>query len=529
MGAAYSRSQMIHNDILNQLQYAIKTVQPPLLRVIESPLETGGGRWEIGQRLSATVLSALPNGRFQVAISDSIVEMELPRNTQAGDNIEMTVYSNRSPRLTFLLQSRDIQHRQQTQEHQQQSGQANQGNPALENSKVSLSNTAAMLGTLLASQVAVETRKNAVASNNLSSTQSKNAEATQEGKSASEEGEGTQSHGINNSNTQGASRTPTTMGEVKAQLESGLLNRAKASQTEASQALTQFLVTAEEVPQTQTARTMPNNLMNPLNFTRSAIIQQLQHVLSNNPLETAKLAQSLMQSIEKSGLFYESHLAAWLNETRSLADILQEPQAQIAPNNLDELKEKIMTLLKDAQMLHKEAEYEQNAAVPLPDSDRLRHERDEKLNALNQQITQLVEELNYREETFQPIDENALPILQQQMELADNPHQVVWQGQVWSNQNMEWRLKEDVPEGEQGAQLDKHLRQWHSEIRLTLPSLGEIVGKVTYQGGRTKIELHAVDPETQQLFQSQLLKLQQNLESAGVHVLGMFVKPPESF
>lgn len=522
---------MIHNDILNQLQYAIKTVQPPLLRVIESPLDTGGGRWEVGQRLSATVLAALPNGRFQVAISDSILEMELPRNTQAGDNIEMTVYSNRSPRLTFLLQSRDIQHRQQTQEHQQQSGQAGQGNPALENSKVSLSNTAAMLGTLLAGQVAVETRKNALAGNtSLSqSSQTKNAEANLVGESASEDGEGTQNHSISGSNTQGASRTPTTMGEVKTQLESSLLNRAKASQTEANQALTQFLVTAEEVPQTQTTRTLPNHLMNPLNFTRSAIIQQLQHVLSNNPLETAQLAQSLMQSIEKSGLFYESHLAAWLNETRSLADILQEPQAQIAPNNLDELKEKIMNLLKDAQMLHKEAEYEHNAATPLPNADQIRQERDEKLNALNQQITQLVEELNYREETFQPIDETALPILQQQMELADNPHQVVWQGQVWPNQNMEWRLKEDVPEGEQSAQLDKHLRQWHSEIRLTLPSLGEVVGKVTYQGGRTKIELHAVDPNTQQLFQSHLLKLQENLESAGVNVLGMFVKPPETF
>lgn len=518
---------MIHNDILNQLQYAIKTVQPPLLRVIESPLDTGGGRWEVGQRLSATVLAALPNGRFQVAISDSILEMELPRNTQAGDNIEMTVYSNRAPRLTFLLQSRDIHHRQQHQEQQQQTGHQNS---TLENSKVSLSNTATMLGTLLAGQAAVESKKNALTSNVIGSqNQTKNTEQAH-GTNETDEGEHSTHHATNQANTQGTSRLATTMGEVKAQLESGLLNQAKTSQTEAEQALTQFLVTAEEVtPQTNTPRGAALNVMNPLGFERSATIQHTQQVLSTNPTEVTQLTQALLQSIEKSGLFYESHLVAWLNETRSLADILQEPQAKITPNNLDELKEKIMNLLKDAQLLHKEAEYEQNAAIPLENAAEIRQEREAKLDKLNQQITQLVQELNYKEEIFQPVDEAALPLLQQQMELADNPNQILWQGQVWQKQSMEWRLKEDLPEGEQNKNLDKHLRQWHSEIRLNLPSLGEVVGRVTYQGGRTKIELHATDPETQTLFKTHLLKLQENLESAGVQVLGMLVKPPEFF
>lgn len=42
------------------------------------------------------------------------------------------------------------------------------------------------------------------------------------------------------------------------------------------------------------------------------------------------LAQALQQTLRKSGLFYESHLAGWVQGRVALADILDEPQARIA-------------------------------------------------------------------------------------------------------------------------------------------------------------------------------------------------------
>lgn len=96
---------MIHNDVLNQLQLLVKTTVPPLVEVAETPAELP--HWTAGQRLPAHVLASLPNGRFQVSVGDHVLDMNLPKNTQPGDNVEL-VYVANQPRLTFVL-SRETQ------------------------------------------------------------------------------------------------------------------------------------------------------------------------------------------------------------------------------------------------------------------------------------------------------------------------------------------------------------------------------------------------------------------------------------
>lgn len=95
---------MIHNDVANQLQLLIKAVAPPLIEVTDTPLEAP--EWVPGQRLQAVVLSNLPNGRFQVLVSDHELDMNLPRNTQPGEKLELTFVSA-TPRPTFVL-TRDM-------------------------------------------------------------------------------------------------------------------------------------------------------------------------------------------------------------------------------------------------------------------------------------------------------------------------------------------------------------------------------------------------------------------------------------
>lgn len=95
---------MIHSDIQNQLQFLIKTSAPPLIEVADHA--TGTPQWAPGQRLPAHVLASLPNGRFEVRVGDQVLDLNLPRNTQAGDNIELVFIGDR-PRLTFAL-SQDL-------------------------------------------------------------------------------------------------------------------------------------------------------------------------------------------------------------------------------------------------------------------------------------------------------------------------------------------------------------------------------------------------------------------------------------
>jgi hypothetical protein len=124
---------MIHNDVLNQLQLLVKISAPPLVDVAETPLEEP--QWVPGQRLSAVVLSSMPNGRFQVQVGDHVLDMNLPKNTQQGEQVEL-VYVSNQPRLTFVL-TRDLA-----------AAVANAA-PANVNPQVTLSDSARFLGGLL--------------------------------------------------------------------------------------------------------------------------------------------------------------------------------------------------------------------------------------------------------------------------------------------------------------------------------------------------------------------------------------------
>jgi len=118
---------MIPNDVLTQLQSLIRTSAPPLLEVSEHPMELP--QWVPGQKVTATVLATLPHGRFQVLVSDMFLDMNLPKNTQPGQSLDLTFISSQ-PKLTFAL-SRDLEAAAQSQ------------------SSVKLSDTARFLGGLL--------------------------------------------------------------------------------------------------------------------------------------------------------------------------------------------------------------------------------------------------------------------------------------------------------------------------------------------------------------------------------------------
>jgi hypothetical protein len=118
---------MIHNDIQNQLQLLIKTSAPPLIEVAQTALETPA--WTPGQRLPAHVLASLPNGRFEVRVGDQVLDLNLPRNTQAGETLELTFVGS-NPRMTFAL-TRDL------------------ANILPANTPVTISDTAKFIGSLL--------------------------------------------------------------------------------------------------------------------------------------------------------------------------------------------------------------------------------------------------------------------------------------------------------------------------------------------------------------------------------------------
>ncbi|WP_293932468.1 flagellar hook-length control protein FliK [Iodobacter sp.] len=59
-------------------------------------------RYTVGERVQATVTGLLPNGRYAVLIKDQLLDLNLPRNTEPGEKLDLTVVTG-NPKLTFTL------------------------------------------------------------------------------------------------------------------------------------------------------------------------------------------------------------------------------------------------------------------------------------------------------------------------------------------------------------------------------------------------------------------------------------------
>lgn len=90
---------MAVNDVLNQLQLLIQGSAPKLIEVTDQTKVAVP--FVPGERYTAKVQEQIANGRFLVLIRDQKLDLNLPRNTQPGQNVELRFVSA-EPRLTFV-------------------------------------------------------------------------------------------------------------------------------------------------------------------------------------------------------------------------------------------------------------------------------------------------------------------------------------------------------------------------------------------------------------------------------------------
>lgn len=160
-----------------------------------------------------------------------------------------------------------------------------------------------------------------------------------------------------------------------------------------------------------------------------AVNQKLQGLLLNNnqalsgkiPPDAAELAKNLQSAVSKSGMFYESHQAQWVQGKLSTQQLLQEPQA------------------KFSKMLDNS-----NA------------------NA-NANINNNLQNSN--------IPKDMMPVVQQQLDALAN-QQFIWQGQAWNGQQMQWEIEED---GKNHKNNDEQkVSRWKTRLKLSMPVLGNL-------------------------------------------------------
>lgn len=90
---------MAVNDVLDQLQRLIQGSAPKLIEVTDQTKVAVP--FVPGERYTAKVQEQIAGGRFLVLIRDQKLDLNLPRNTQPGQNVELRFVSA-EPRLTFV-------------------------------------------------------------------------------------------------------------------------------------------------------------------------------------------------------------------------------------------------------------------------------------------------------------------------------------------------------------------------------------------------------------------------------------------
>lgn len=217
----------------------------------------------------------------------------------------------------------------------------------------------------------------------------------------------------------------------------------------------------------------------------------------------AVFAQALRQSLQTSGLFYESHLTDMVYGQRQPETLRAEPQASLprapqitapppslpAPASPSPTSSAVLTLSAQAD----------TGPPPAPGTP---------IGGLHP-------------------DTNAL--VRQQLEILANSV-VHWQGQPWPGAEMDWEVRRD-PYGESPQDPDSH---WATRLTLRLPRLGEVEARLSLAGSQLVLQLTA--PQSAGELNRESEALRQQLTRAGLTLSDLTVQamapspfPPPDF
>lgn len=196
-------------------------------------------------------------------------------------------------------------------------------------------------------------------------------------------------------------------------------------------------------------------------------------ILTSTPINSTDLPGLLQKAIIQSGLFYESHQAQWISGEKTLENLQQEPQGKL--------------MLITAEL--------PTAKVAVS-------------NSLSPEM---------------PVHAQTIPLVQQQLTTLETGH-LLWRGEVWQGQTMEWDIYEHSPEYQSNENESDQAAQWRTQLRLSMPQLGDITATIALNTNGINIKLSASQIETANLLKNNQLPLASDMQSAGLNIRAVEVE-----
>jgi hypothetical protein len=236
-------------------------------------------------------------------------------------------------------------------------------------------------------------------------------------------------------------------------------------------------------------------------------------VLARVPANAAEIARELPPGLSRalagSGMFYESHQVQWALGQRPLTSLLAEPQGRYSEPALlraaaEGGEESALAVRRESTAAPSARDLQQAMAgreqLPAGLTD-----NDAAASGPARAVT---------------IPDELRPLVQQQLE-AGASNRLVWQGEVWPDQTMEWEIHRD---GSGDAEIPDATDVWQTRLRLSLPRLGEIDVRLQFSGGSVNVMLEAPVAASGSKLQAALPALQQSFSAAGLTLAGAQVK-----
>jgi len=234
-------------------------------------------------------------------------------------------------------------------------------------------------------------------------------------------------------------------------------------------------------------------------------------VLNQPGALVARLATALMQSVQTSGLFYESHLAQLAAGQSSPRALRQEPQGQIAPQSA-----------QTAQRSDLAASSNPGNASPgaLPSVETSAAHQGTNLPQL---ATNPLSGPSLATSTAVPgIDAQAQGLVRQQLDVLANQG-FAWQGEAWPGAAMHWEVRRrDAGDSGHRDFEDNH---WATQLTLSLPTLGNIQARLSLAGDHLVMRLTA--PQSAQRLSGSIEALRTRLLAKGLRASQLSVTSHE--
>lgn len=238
------------------------------------------------------------------------------------------------------------------------------------------------------------------------------------------------------------------------------------------------------------------------------------------------LAPTLAKAVTQSGMFYEAHQAQWVTGKLPLEQLLQEPQgqrsqpaafqhaaAEIAARAIS-TAERPVTTATVLQALQGAGPEKVGAGGTVPAGPAAQAPPAPAAPAPATPAAPLA----------QSLPDDLRPVVQQQLDAAAT-QRMVWHGEVWPRQTLEWSIGRELEREGDGSSDEEY--RWNTTLSLTTPRLGRIDAALRLTTEGVRIAIATPYGASAADMREAAPNLAAALEAAGVPLLGFQVKHEE--